>query len=996
MSLKKALAILFLIVAPFSGPKVAAQNPFITNYTSYDGLPSNTVYQVYQDSKKFIWLATDAGVARYDGSDFTYYTKHDGLNSNDVVRIKEDSSGRIWFFNMDATLNFYLDGLIYNSARAPFLDSLTTRELFRNFYEDSDRTIYFYFNHQREIYALDTLNRVRKYRFPSMMMYVPGSGRIIDGLDIRHLQRASDGKLYMWTIAGLYRFDSFPGNYVLIPDSIYYKVVFAEKSTGRYIVKSGSGNFKYDILKMKDDITVNRSIPPIGVNSEFVSSVFEDDKGFVWVSTFDQGVSCYLGKDLVQHFNIIDAQSVTQDHEGNIWISSLKDGVFKFNPSLNQGVHYDRSNFNDREIMALSRHLRDGIWMTNGNQVFLLQNDDIFSLSFQDEQNNINQILQVEENTILAGALSTPHFLIKGIRPDPSSEKLLYTHKEISPRPFKKLRFSPFSQEILTWNFFTVIRMKPGLFENVRYLELGERVYNVFYNSAGETVVNTKGIFLLRNDSLVPAEYLERFEGQIVTDHLVVGDSIDLYNIEGDSIFIQNGRQILNMTDHWNFSRDLHFKHIEYHDSTLYLGTSRRIYLCKDPARVFRGEHVDLQMLDISFRNIHDMLFQEDHLFIASDFGLTDISGNLLKGNQVSQPVPYFRSVIINDQEYHAATDAVVLTGRSKILITLGSINLTSSPTIYSYMLEGLDKEWQTGMSNNVIYESLSRGEYVFKLRTGKATSGWSDPIHYRIRIQATLWEQPLFYAFISLLLASVIIIAIIWRKNAEIKRTEIEHQLVLLEQRALQSMMNPHFIFNSLGSIQNYLLQSKSSEAVQYLSQFARLIRQNLNSSSSAMIGLKEEVDRLNNYLELENMRMENKFEYIIEVDNSIGSHNTYIPSMVVQPFVENAIWHGISKTEKTGEIRIMFRPNDSRTILILIEDNGKGMRVMDEGQTRSTRHRAMGMAMTRKRLDILGKKYKVVTGITISDIHPGERLPGTRIRMVVPFASGAEKHSL
>jgi hypothetical protein len=537
--------------------------------------------------------------------------------------------------------------------------------------------------------------------------------------------------------------------------------------------------------------------------------------------------------------------------------------------------------------------------------------------------------------------------------------------------------------------------MKPGLFENVRYLELGERVYNVFYNSAGETVVNTKGIFILRNDSLIPAENLDRFEGRIVSDHLVIGDSIDLYNIEGDSIFIQKGRQILNLTAHWNFSRDLHFKHIEYQDSILYLATSRRIYLCKDPAMVFREEQIDLQMLDITFRNIHDILIRNDHLFIASDFGLTDISGTLLKGRQVSPPVPYFSSVIINDKEYPAATDAIVLTGRSKILITLGSINLTSSPTIYSYMLEGLDKEWQTGMSNNVIYESLSRGNYVFKLRTGNATSGWSDPIYYRIRIKATLWEQPLFYAFISLLFATVIIIAIIWRKNAEIKRTEIEHQLVLLEQRALQSMMNPHFIFNSLGSIQNYLLQSKSSEAVQYLSQFARLIRQNLNSSNSAMISLEEEVDRLNNYLELENMRMENKFKYFIEVENSIRPHSTFIPSMVVQPFVENAIWHGISKTEKTGEIRIIYRPNDSKTILIIIEDNGKGMRTMDEGQSRSTRHRAMGMAMTRKRLDILGKKYKVDAGIAISDIHPGEPLPGTRISMIVPFASGAEKHS-
>jgi hypothetical protein len=184
--------------------------------------------------------------------------------------------------------------------------------------------------------------------------------------------------------------------------------------------------------------------------------------------------------------------------------------------------------------------------------------------------------------------------------------------------------------------------------------------------------------------------------------------------------------------------------------------------------------------------------------------------------------------------------------GKNKINFEFGSINYSGNPELFSYMLEGYDEEWSTGSTKSVAYANLDRGNYTFKLRAGKTNSPWSDPIVFDIQVEATFWQHPLFFVILSILLAALISMIVIYRKNQQLKKIETEHLLVTLEQKALQSMMNPHFLFNTLGSIQHYLLQNKPSEAGLYLSQFARLVRQNIHGINSPMLSLEAETDRL------------------------------------------------------------------------------------------------------------------------------------------------------
>jgi len=149
-NLNRRLFLISVVILLFSR-LLPAQNPYIHHYTTFDGLPCNIINNVFQDSQKFIWFATDAGAVKYDGSTFTTSTKKDGLNSNKITKIKEDSFGRVWIINYEGSLNFYFHNKIYNASNAAFLDSLRPGETFHDFFQDDDKTIYFH-NPMYEVY----------------------------------------------------------------------------------------------------------------------------------------------------------------------------------------------------------------------------------------------------------------------------------------------------------------------------------------------------------------------------------------------------------------------------------------------------------------------------------------------------------------------------------------------------------------------------------------------------------------------------------------------------------------------------------------------------------------------------------------------------------------------------------------------------------------------------------------------------------------------------
>jgi sensor histidine kinase YesM len=158
-------------------------------------------------------------------------------------------------------------------------------------------------------------------------------------------------------------------------------------------------------------------------------------------------------------------------------------------------------------------------------------------------------------------------------------------------------------------------------------------------------------------------------------------------------------------------------------------------------------------------------------------------------------------------------------------------------------------------------------------------------------------------------------------------------------------------------------------------------------------MIGLDDEINRLNNYLELEQIRLENKFYYSIEVEDSLLKDNIVIPSMIIQPFAENSIWHGIASIQSNGFIKVKISYLSDKVLKIVLEDNGVGMDNSKDKSFKSKNHLHMGMQMTRKRLVLLSKKYEIDAHVEHYDLYPGTENRGTRIELYIPYSTSSSQ---
>ncbi len=192
------------------------------------------------------------------------------------------------------------------------------------------------------------------------------------------------------------------------------------------------------------------------------------------------------------------------------------------------------------------------------------------------------------------------------------------------------------------------------------------------------------------------------------------------------------------------------------------------------------------------------------------------------------------------------------------------------------------------------------------------------------------------------------------FRKKQMLQEISLKEEVLMLQRSALQAQMNPHFIFNCLNSIQNFILQNDRKKAVEYLSRFAKLVRHNLNASVNGGVSLEEEVNLLDNYLALERERFDQQFDYKIEVGEELEKQFVEFPSMLIQPYVENAVIHGLSEKKEGGKISVGFNSNNG-DLVVKIQDNGKGYRQHDKGE-QANRHKSVGMSITQKRLELLG----------------------------------------
>ncbi len=312
--------------------------------------------------------------------------------------------------------------------------------------------------------------------------------------------------------------------------------------------------------------------------------------------------------------------------------------------------------------------------------------------------------------------------------------------------------------------------------------------------------------------------------------------------------------------------------------------------------------------------------------------------------------------------------------------------------TRVAYKLEGMDKDWvelNRGEAGFARYPNLSPGDYVFQVRGANSDGRWNDaPRRLLVRILAPYWKTWWFQG--GLLLAGLLVAAVLvlYRINQVRKTEQLKRRIAENKMAALIAQMNPHFIFNSLQSINSYILRNNRKKASEYLGRFSRLMRMILEGSRNALHSIEKERELLELYLKVETQRFKEPFQYDIVLDESLDTYGTQIPSMMLQPFVENAIWHGLAQKEGAGFIQISIE-NAGSILRCTVSDNGVGRKKSAElSLQKGKAHESRALQILSERLELLFPGQQNLCAVRYTDLMDDEGRPaGTKVEISLPL---------
>jgi ligand-binding sensor domain-containing protein/two-component sensor histidine kinase len=369
------------------------------------------------------------------------------------------------------------------------------------------------------------------------------------------------------------------------------------------------------------------------------------------------------------------------------------------------------------------------------------------------------------------------------------------------------------------------------------------------------------------------------------------------------------------------------------------------------------------------------------------------------KDNQ-NIPQVHINSVQVLNEPCNMTIDSVTYKKSIKLNFDQDLITVDFSVLNYTHPSENkfyfrLDEDsvWQQVNGGSVNLVRLSPGHYVLHV-TGSNDSGLMNPSGDSLLINILPPYYQTWWFRILLLIGAVIIVLVIRQrginriKREEHLKTEFNKQLAQAETKALRSQMNPHFIFNSLNSINSFVIDQKHELASDYLIKFSKLIRLILDNSRSETISIEKELETLKLYLILESARYDNKFKCIYTIAEDVNTNSIMIPPMLLQPFVENAIWHGLMQKEEEGTITIEIKKEDEEFLNISITDDGIGREKAAELKSKSATHKSHGLKVTSQRIEMMNKLNSTGAQVNIFDLKDENgNASGTKVELIIPY---------
>ncbi|HEV9035469.1 MAG TPA: histidine kinase, partial [Puia sp.] len=460
---------------------------------------------------------------------------------------------------------------------------------------------------------------------------------------------------------------------------------------------------------------------------------------------------------------------------------------------------------------------------------------------------------------------------------------------------------------------------------------------------------------------------------------------------DGGVVAYRDGRVITTLTTKQGLTSNI-CRTLFVQDFAVWVGTNKginKIALDRPGYPVTRYTSND----GLGSDNVNSIYAVGPTIYVGTSGGLSyfdQTKVNVSEGTQL-----HLLSILNSGTERIADSGHLVLPYKDKsIRLEYVAISYRSVGNIlYRYRVLGLDTAWRETKETFLEYPSLPSGDYVFQMvavnKFGVASSLLSVPFE----VATPFWHTPIFDgALIAIFVSMVWFVATLRIKRIRRRQEEkeqINHRLAELENTALQAQMNPHFIFNCLNSIQQYIFDHDTLVANKYLTGFSRLIRATLHNSSRNFISLADEIDYLSTYLSLEKLRFKEKMDYTIEVDPSIDKDLFIIPPMLIQPFAENSMRHGLRhKIEGRGTIHIRMKTSDEK-LLVTVEDNGIGRKKAASYKTHEhIEYQSKGMSLTADRIRMMNVKYGDSIHIEVTDLEDADgRVAGTRVSLEFPI---------
>lgn len=973
LAAKLLTTVFILLVWSFS---VCAQTTYLQHFSTKNGLPSNNCYYTLQDSKGYIWVATDAGVSRFDGKVFENFSIDDGLPDNQILQLKEDRSGKIWFLALNGQLSYFFNGKIYNENNDKLLKLLKFNAVVVSFLEDSKGRIWFGTNK----------NVLVMWDGKTVMKYV--SADPVHPYTSTFIHEDKSGKIWAFSnqCIRIFKNNTFiVASHGTLPLSYKTILNLPDKKLG-YLDKRGlnirEGFDHYLLLKI--DTTLLTSDP---------GYFYHDKNEDLWLSN-SSGVYCIEASGKTTHYlKNISSSQVIKDSKNNMWFTT-NSGIYML-PQKDERLYLvNKANGLSSDIVkSLVKDNQSNLWMGMDEGYINILNLSTYGLSKIQlpDKKRYNTIKQMVFDTTRRMMYFSSDYGLGRINHTDQKKEIDYL-KETNNSMFVIKSFSVPKNNTMAVALSSGVFILPDRINSLqftsRYFKEGvdffnNRAYCVFYDKQQSLwFSNINGLSTFANGIVYNYAGDHLLLTKRINDIQELTDGTIVLATDGYGIVFFKNKKVTKVITQKDGLADNICKKLFVKDDYLWIVTNNginRIDLNEKQFAVESFEYTNAMLAD----DVNGLYIDNRYAYFATNNGLVYFSYH--RTNSVHEAPKVLISSIVSNKTKMGLNYAtyILAPANNNIAFTYSAIDFQNKSITYRYRLK-TEVNWTETKSRRLEFSSLEPGDYTFEISAKSNANNWSTPARVNFSLKRHFWQTGWFLAGIFLLAgfafykAAVIITKI--QKNKEQQQLLLKNKILMLEQRALQAMMNPHFVFNVMNSIQHYINTKDTNSANKILTGFAKLIRKNLEICTKSFIGLDEELEYLELYLSLEKKRFGDKFKYKIQVAAAIDKEETMIPSMILQPYIENAIWHGLMPKEDGGQLNIYINLKGDHLLIEIVDD---GVGIDNSLKNKKGQHISKGMSLTKERINLLNQVEANPIQISIKQ----NGISGTYVSILVPL---------